>query len=81
MREIKFRAKGCEMGEWLHGSLIKRKGFYPSILFPNPTEDGKVANGTYKGFYIAPCGMDFGAKAGHYGSNYTPPKKKRKKIK
>ena len=30
------------MGEWLYGSLIQRKGFYPSILFPIPTGDGKI---------------------------------------
>ena len=42
MRQIKFRAKGCEMGEWLYGSLIQRKGFYPSILFPIPTGDDKI---------------------------------------
>ena len=42
MRQIKFRAKDYEIGEWLYGSLIQRKGFYPSILFPNPTGDGKI---------------------------------------
>ena len=31
--------------------------------------------------YVAPCGMDFGARPGCPGSNYTPPKKKRKKRK
>lgn len=35
----------------------------------------KVANGSYSGHYIAPCGMDF-----ERGGNYTPPKKKRKKV-
>lgn len=26
----------------MYGNLIQRKGFYPSILFPTPTEDGKI---------------------------------------
>lgn len=39
----------------------------------------KDGNRTCKGFYIAPCGMDFGAKPGNAGSKFTPPKKKRKK--
>ena len=41
-REIKFRAKDAETGEWLHGSLIQRMGYFPSILHPVPTEDGKI---------------------------------------
>jgi hypothetical protein len=49
------------------------------VVSPKDYERCKVANGTHKGFYIAPCGMDFGAKPGNVGSNYTPPKKKRKK--
>ena len=42
MREIKFRAKDYETGEWLYGSLIQRMGYFPSILHPTPTEDGKI---------------------------------------
>lgn len=41
-REIKFRAKDYETGEWLYGSLIQRIGYFPSILHPTPTEDGKI---------------------------------------
>lgn len=38
----------------------------------------KVANNIlYKGKYIAPCGADFSKNK--YNSNYTPPKKKRKR--
>lgn len=49
------------------------------IVAPRDYAKCKVADGTYKGFYIAPCGESFGAKVGCCGSNYTPPKKKRKK--
>ena len=42
MREIKFRAKDCETGEWLYGSLIQRMGYFPSILHPIATDDGKI---------------------------------------
>ena len=49
------------------------------VVAPKDYNKCKVVNGTRKGFYIAPCGMDFGAREGQYGSNYTPPKKKRKK--
>lgn len=42
MREIKFRAKDCETGKWLYGSLIQRMGYFPSILHPIATEDGKI---------------------------------------
>lgn len=41
-REIKFRAKDCETGEWLYGSLIQRIGYFPSILHPIATDDGKI---------------------------------------
>lgn len=41
-REIKFRGKDCETGEWLYGSLIQRMGYFPSILHPVATEDGKI---------------------------------------
>lgn len=41
----------------------------------------KVANNiSYKGKYIAPCGVDF-SNTYYGGSNYTPPKKKRKRKK
>lgn len=32
-----------------------------------------------KRYFIAPCGIDIGSKPGTPGSNYTPPKKKRRK--
>lgn len=51
------------------------------VVAPKDYKRCKVANGSYKGFYIAPCGMDFGSRPGTPGSNYTPPKKKRKKRK
>lgn len=41
-REIKFRGKDCETGEWLYGSLIQRMGYFPSILHPIATDDGKI---------------------------------------
>lgn len=51
------------------------------VVAPRDYAKCKVANATYKGFYIAPCGESFGAKVGCCGSNYTPPKKKRKRKK
>ena len=42
MREIKFRAKDCETGKWLYGSLIQRMGYFPGILHPIATDDGKI---------------------------------------
>ena len=49
------------------------------VMSPKDYERCKVAKGSFKGRYVAPCGMDFGANPGRVGSNYTPPKKKRKK--
>lgn len=41
MRTIKFRGKDIETGEWVYGDLIKRMGYFPSIMFPYESE-GKV---------------------------------------
>jgi hypothetical protein len=50
------------------------------IAQPKHYEKCKVVNDIhFQGLYIAPCGMTFGARPGDVGSNYTPPKKKRKK--
>ena len=39
----------------------------------------KVANEVPHGKYIAPCGMSFDGSSGGRGSNYTPPKKRKKR--
>ena len=41
MREIKFRGKDIETGEWLYGDLIQRLGNFPAILYQD-CYDGKV---------------------------------------
>ena len=33
MREIKFRGKDIETGEWIYGDLIQRIGYMPSIMY------------------------------------------------
>lgn len=40
-REIKFRGKDIETGEWIDGDLIQRMGYMPSIMFPY-NSNGKV---------------------------------------
>lgn len=52
-----------------------------NVVSPKDYSRCKVADGTSKGYYVAPCGMDFGSRPGSPGSNYTPSKKKRKKRK
>ena len=42
MREIKFRGKDIETGEWIFGDLIQRLGYYPAILTTYPTDEGKI---------------------------------------
>ena len=41
MRDIKFRGKDIETGEWLYGNVINRIGYMPSIMYPYENE-GKV---------------------------------------
>lgn len=41
MREIKFRGKDIETGEWIYGHFFQRLGHYPTIVEPRP-RDGKV---------------------------------------
>lgn len=41
MRQIKFRGKDIETGEWLYGDLIQRMGYMPSVMFPYES-NGKV---------------------------------------
>ncbi len=41
MREIKFRGKDIETGEWIYGHFFQRLGHYPAIVEPRP-RDGKV---------------------------------------
>lgn len=42
MREIKFRGKDIESGEWLYGDLRQRLGYYPAIIESYCTDEGKV---------------------------------------
>lgn len=52
------------------------------VVSPKDYERCKVAQGVILTKpYVAPCGMDFGGRSSSPGSNYTPPKKKRKKRK
>ena len=45
------------------------------LVAPNDYANCKEVNHIpYRGTYYAPCGMDF-----FHGSNYTPPKKKKKR--
>ena len=44
MRQIKFRGKDIETGEWIYGDLIQRMGYMPSIMFPYES-NGKVRYG------------------------------------
>lgn len=41
MRQIKFRGRD-EDGEWLYGDLRQRMGYFPSIIEPYCTDEGKV---------------------------------------
>lgn len=41
MRQIKFRGKDIETGEWIYGHFFQRLGHYPAIVEPRP-RDGKV---------------------------------------
>ncbi len=41
MRTIKFRGQG-EDGKWLYGDLRQRLGYWPAIIEPYPTDEGKV---------------------------------------
>lgn len=43
-REIKFRGKDIETGEWIEGDLVQRMGYMPSIIFPYES-NGKVRYG------------------------------------
>lgn len=42
-REYKFRGVDALTGEWLYGSLIQRKGYFPSISYNYPSGDGKIS--------------------------------------
>lgn len=40
-REVKFRGKDIETNQWLYGNLIKRLGYFPSIMYDYESQ-GKV---------------------------------------
>lgn len=42
-REYKFRGVDALTGEWFYGSLIQRKGYFPSISYSYPWGDGKIS--------------------------------------
>lgn len=44
MRQIKFRGKDIETGEWLYGDLRLRAGCFPSIIQRTCCE-GKIGGG------------------------------------
>ena len=42
MRTIKFKGKNAVLGEWVYGDLFQPLGYFPMIVYPKPTEDGKI---------------------------------------
>ena len=51
MREIIFRGKCIDNGEWVEGDLFQRLGYYPEIITHNPGKVGKV---TYSSIRVDP---------------------------
>ena len=42
MRTIKFKGKDAVLGEWRYGDLFQPIGYFPMIVYPEPTEDGEL---------------------------------------
>lgn len=42
MRTIKFKGKDAVLGKWVYGDLFQPIGYFPMIVYPEPTEDGKI---------------------------------------